>query len=478
MLKPGPETLRFLRVFAKTLAWLLGSTLALFLLLVVVNWSDEALTPEAEALLRPPPNPYKPEENLYLALLGFDAPPGQSPVAAGEARLAVYEDELAAGLENSDYMFPHLVEPRGRTLPFQGKLGVCQPLEDSCYAEVEFHKDEIAAALKANQELYDRYKRLHAMKGYYETGTPSFYMLVAYAPHEVRQLYLADVALRIKADQPFRQKAALADLADDMRTWRRMLGGSGSLLSKMIATANLQGDYALLADVIADPEAEVDGYAAEIEPMLDVSDASGWKIGAIFAYEYRADAYLWEQMRAARGRRAAGGPAGTSRRRWELFLDKIKPPFLKINATQNLHARVMMQLEKVADAAPGDYLAAWRAYRSWLSSNVGVGLNYIYNPSGKSLVAIGAKAYEDYPLRVYDVAAFERLVRLGYEIRKQKIDDKSIPEFMRKHPEWATHPVDGRPFVWDEKKREIAVQTLGKQRKNRRFAIPVWSAAQ
>ena len=475
-MKPGPKARQFLRVFAKTFAWLLGTSLALFLAMVAVNWSDEELTPEAKALLKAPPDPYKPEENLYLALLGLDAPQGASPVAAGRTRVAGYEDELAAGLRNPEYVFPHLMERRSKRMPFQGVLGFCRPLQDSCYADVELHRDEIEASLKANRELFERYSRLRGMKGYYETGTPSFYMLVPYAPPDVRQLVLADIALRMKADSLAKQKAAFADLGDDIRTWRRMLAGSGSLISKMIAVANLQGDYALLADVIADPDAELDRFSAEIGAMLDLSSESEWKIGAIFAYEYRADAYLWDQMRAARRRSAADAPADDSYEWWELYLDRIKPPFLKINATQNLHARVMMQLEKVADAAPGEYFAAWKAYQDWLGRNVQPGLNYVYNPTGKSLVAIGAEAYEDYPLRAYDAAAFKRLVRLGYEIRKRKIDDKAIPSFMQQHPEWATHPVDGKLFLWDGTKREIAVQTLGRQPKDRRFGIRAWSA--
>jgi hypothetical protein len=467
---------RFLRIFLKTFAGLLGTSVALFVLMIAVNWSDEELTPGAKALLTAPPNPYKPEENLYLALLGLDAPQGESPVAAGRTRVAVYEDELAAGLKNPEYVFPHLMERRSKRLPFEGRLGFCRPLQDSCYADVDDHRDEIETSLKANRELFDRYSRLHGMKGYYETGTPSFYMLVPYAPPEIRQLVLADIALRMKADSLVRQKAAFAGLADDVRTWRRMLAGSGSLISKMVAISNLQGDYALLADVIADPDAGLDRFSPEIGAMLDLSNGPEWKIGAIFAYEYRADAYLWEQMRAARKRSAADAPADGDYEWWELALDRIKPPFLKINATQNLHARVMLQLEKVADAAPRDYFAAWKAYQNWLGKNVELGLNYVYNPTGKSLVAIGADAYGDYPLRAWDAAAFQRLVRLGYEIRRQRIGDKAIPSFMQQHPEWATHPVDGRLFVWDEKKREIAVQPLGRQPKDRRFGIPVWSA--
>jgi hypothetical protein len=48
---------------------------------------------------------------------------------------------------------------------------------------------------------------------------------------------------------------------------------------------------------------------------------------------------------------------------------------------------------------------------------------------------------------------------------------------MRQHPQWASHPLDRRPFVWDENKREITVQTLGQQPKDRRFGISVWRAA-
>ena len=80
-------------------------------------------------------------------------------------------------------------------------------------------------------------------------------------------------------------------------------------------------------------------------------------------------------------------------------------------------------------------------------------------------------------MRAYDGLAFQRLVRLGYEIRNQKVEDKAVPSFMQQHPQWASHPVDGRPFVWDETKREIAVQTLGQQPEGRRFSIPVWHAA-
>ncbi len=152
-------------------------------------------------------------------------------------------------------------------------------------------------------------------------------------------------------------------------------------------------------------------------------------------------------------------------------------PFFKINATQNLDAKIKTHLQKLADADPAEFFVARDAYRTWVRSNIEFGLHYVYNPLGKIAMYVAAHTYENYSLRAYDVAAFQRLVRLGYEIRNQKVEDKAVPSFMQRNPQWASHPVDGRPFVWDEKKREIVVQTLGQQPEGRRFSIPVWRAA-
>ena len=97
-----------------------------------------------------------------------------------------------------------------------------------------------------------------------------------------------------------------------------------------------------------------------------------------------------------------------------------------------------------------------------------------YNPLGKILVAISRAAYDNYPPRVWDAAALQRLVRLSYQIRRERIDAAAIPAYLKQHPEWSTHPADGRPFLWDAAKGELRVQTVAQQPQERRFSIPVW----
>ena len=476
--KPGLKIRGIWRVFLIAAKWTIGILFVLGLLFIGINWFDEDLSPEAKALLIAPPNPYEPEENLYLALLGIDAKEGESPIATAQERIAAYEKELPAALKDPPRAvdeFPDSAWRKAEKLEFRGKIDFCQPLTKSCLAGVEAHRGEIERLLKANRELHRRYSRLHELKGYHETATPSFYLMSPYVPLPVRQLYLANIALRVESGDRLLRKATIADLTDDIRTWRRQLTGGGALISKMVAVAYLQGEYALLSDIVADGKLDLEDASLEILSALELSEGD-WKIGSSFPFEYRSNASIWEQIRAAKDKPLGDSPSD-ERGWWGRFSDQITWPFFKINATQNLDAKIKTHLHKLADADPAEFFVARDAYRTWLRNNIEFGAHYVYNPLGKIAMNVAAHTYENYSLRAYDVAAFQRLVRLGYEIRNQKVEDKAVPSFMQRNPQWASHPVDGRPFVWDEKKREIVVQTLGQQPEGRRFGIPVWRAA-
>ena len=67
-------------------------------------------------------------------------------------------------------------------------------------------------------------------------------------------------------------------------------------------------------------------------------------------------------------------------------------------------------------------------------------------------------------------------MRLSYEIRRQRVAPAAIPAFLARHPEWAHHPADGRPFLWDEKTATLRVPTSGPLPAGRVFAVHVWKA--
>jgi hypothetical protein len=475
---PRPKIAKILRVLFRTAKWTIGILAGLIAGFVAVNVFDEDPSPETRALLVAPPNPYTPEQNLYLALLGFEAPHGKSSLEIAQERIARYERGIAAALKDpaSADLYSQITWQERESLTFQGKVDFCQPLNGSCVAEVEHHRPEIERLLKINRELLGRYSNLHQLSGYYETTTPSIYSVIAFVPSPVRQLYLANVALLVKTGVRSQQRAALASLREDIATWRNVLIGNGSLISKMIAVASLQGDYIVLADIIATNKFDPAESSREILAALDVVKEDDWKVGSVFAYEFRLSAYLWDQLRIQSGLRLPESSPEDGQW-WQRFIDQVTTPFLKFNATQNLQAKEAAQLKRMGDAAPEAFFATRDALRKWRAENLDLGLHSIYNPAGKVLIGVASVPYESYVLRARDGEAFLRLVRLGYEIRTRKIRDELIPSFMQQHPDWATHPVDGRPFVWIPERREIAVQTLGDQPEGRRFKISVRGTA-
>jgi hypothetical protein len=135
----------------------------------------------------------------------------------------------------------------------------------------------------------------------------------------------------------------------------------------------------------------------------------------------------------------------------------------------------MNQLAGFAAIDRTTFTAQRARYKKWESENADfMKIRTIYNPIGKILVAIAAPAYEEYPLRPYDAAALQRLVRLSLKIRRQQVAPSAIPAFMKLHPELSTHPADGASFSWNPTTNEIAIQTIAKQASDRRFSVQIW----
>ena len=79
--------------------------------------------------------------------------------------------------------------------------------------------------------------------------------------------------------------------------------------------------------------------------------------------------------------------------------------------------------------------------------------------------------HADYPQRVYDVAAMQRLVCLVYQLRRQSIDRAGIPGFLQRHPEWSAHPIDAKLFQWIATTGELRIPLSGTHPEGQRFSV-------
>jgi hypothetical protein len=475
---------RVLKWSGITVLGLLALALLLFAAALIINAHDEELSPQARALLTPAPNPYRPEDNIYLALVGADAPVGESVITAGLTKISSYEQRVDALMRNPTLVAQEafLLAPENpQRLAFKGDCTFVKPLQESLWQTIPPHREQVEKLLADNRELYQRYLALHELHGYYETARPSWLMPSMPWPVCERKVFLAEYVLRTRFRDLSEQRQAFGELQDDIRLWRRIFTGDGALVSKMLSAAYLQQDYLLLADTIADPRATVPGSAQD-DSGLQLLDLGDWDLGSTYAAEFRVSSFVLRQTdELSRSAWTADGePRGGLRRELARLYNRVGGQFFKLNATENLLARQTERRTSRArdpetffkttyDSPDSPFvprMSAWE-YPRRLS----------YNPLGKVLVAISDPAYEQYPPRVWDVAALQRVVRLGYEIRRQRIAASAIPAFLEQHPEWSTHPADGRPFLWDARTGELRVRTVAKQSPARRFSVPVWRAS-
>jgi hypothetical protein len=228
------------------------------------------------------------------------------------------------------------------------------------------------------------------------------------------------------------------------------------------------------------PTGEGDG-----DTVVAVAGLKGWNLGSALAAEFRVTSSVLKQAQAL-GSGTWTPDDGTQRgvSGWLRGVNnRLGARFFKVKATENLIAAYTAR--RILDAADPAAFYKTRSERRFAGPGMPEGCctfawwawTLRYNPVGKIIVAIEEPAYDVYPPRAWDAAALERLVRLGYEIRRQRVDGAAIPAFLRMHPEWSTHPADGRPFLWDAKTSELRVQTVAKQQPGRRFSIRVWQPA-
>jgi hypothetical protein len=422
----GKSMRQWLRILRRIVVWGTLAVLGLFLATLAINAFDESLSTEAKALLQAPPNHYMPEDNIYVALAGFDAP---------------------------------------APLQFKGAATTCPQQSASFFECVREHRSDYAALLNDNRELYQRYLALHRLSGYYETAQPAMVTPFHYPPTGVRNLFLAQVAVRAQSSDASQRQEGLDDLARDLKLWRRMLTGNGTLVAAMLSISSLQADYRLLSDLIADLHISIPAQS-EIFPLN--SNLKEWNIGPVFAGEFRAKSLMYEQIRVF----PSGWNLTESDHRWirgpMRLCRRVEAQYFKLNATENLDAKLMNAMAAYAAAAPLGARNPSEDFAGLLS------IRTLYNPIGRILLRIAAPAYGGYVPRAYDGAALERLVRLSWEIRRQQIEPSAIRDFMRQHPEWSTHPLGGTAFVWKPDLNEIAMQPVGEWQPDRRFSVRIW----
>jgi hypothetical protein len=468
-----PVTLKFqltkvARITAKIVLGLVAFVLLFALACFILNSFDAPLSDQAKALLAAPPNPYPSDGNIYLAMAGFEGPGDRSIIDMGQERIDAYNKALDSVGLNPDTVFSLDNHWGASKLKIRGKLELGSPRSTSIWASTKSHRQEIAAILADNQQLYQRYLFLHHLPGYYETARPSYMAPLVFLTPQIRTVFLSDVANRMQTGTPTQQREALADLQRDLQMWRTVLKGDGALISKMLSVAFLHGDMILLADLITDPSFDSSLLEEPLDSMLLRVDPNDYRIGNAFAAEFRGTTAFYKTITAAN--ELSGSMASSS---WlNRVSNAFQAHFFKLNATENMGAALAAQSIALGNSEPSQFYLNREGYREWLKLNEPhLSPAYLYNPMGKVFAALAVSQNDGYILRAFDVAAYQRLVYLVFQLKRQHIATGNVATFMAAHPDWSIQPVDGKPFQWNPETGELAVNTLGEHPKDQRFSV-------
>lgn len=453
------------RVAAKIGGAIVGLILALLLVWVGINLFDQPLSATARAILATPPDPYPAADNVYVALVGFDAPAGQSIITVGQERIDEHNRALARSLEARNTGWVIELPPRARKLEFKGQADTGSLRISSVCGSAKDDRAQVFDLIDANRELYQRYLSLHGMHGYFVSAGPADSAAGFLAATSLHSLFLASTANSIQAGTPAQQQAALGDLGQDMHLWETVLDGTGGMLAKVVAVQALHADLLLAGEIVTDPACDLTFLRGQGDSLLAPFSLQNWKIGNAYEVEMR-----WEvPAMAAMSRGASDGPWLQRAGNW------FGMRFFKLHATENLDAQRTQRLRALAEGDPATYLARREKYDTWIRDNVSSA--GFYNPVGKILVALST-ANERFPAQVYDVAAFQRLVYLAYQVRVHRVPLADVAKFMAQHPQWSTHPIGGMPFRWDPASGRLAVSPAGHEPPGEIFALTLheWPA--
>jgi hypothetical protein len=404
---------------------------------------DEELTPAARAVLSAQAPNIPEEQNAYFFLLGLDAPPGSDPFAAGRAKLDEHRTRLAAPRGGRK---EQPVQNSAFSAPKEFSRDFCDGTKNDCLRVYQRAEREILKAVADNPVLVQRCESLYAYPSFADPSTPVLddLLLPAYSvAASCVRLSHALAAIDIKNG---RTAQALSRLARDNAFWRMLLAQANTLITKMVAVAMVRLHNRLFADVLSSDTAGLTEKAAPFADPTRPITAAELDLTPVWLWEAGANARLFSELDSVNALAQREEWNGAVAEAWTMF------PGYRRNATINMIVHRFEQISTFCRNKPRLIVQNRDAFESEMGRPA-MG-NALYNPIGK-LLALGAPEVTDYPLRIHDLDALVRLVRLKQDILTRGVQDSNVQAFLDQSSPALFDPYTERPMNWDAARRVL-----------------------
>ena len=422
----------------KKILWTVAAIPMLILLFigaVIANnvFFDETLNAKAAATGEPGASSVPEAQNGYLALIAMGAADGADGPAYARAWLA---ETRAAARENRA---EKAVEVKRATRP-----DLCDAAQVSCLAAVQDKAEGINAQLDAYKEDLQRYEQLIASRAYEEVLDYPARLESRFPPYaqvgRAQRAYLVRAALAVQAGNI---EDALSAVERDMAFQRVMLGGTRTLIGKMVAAANYSRDLAFVADLLQTRKADLKPFAPRLTEMLKPIAPAALRLDAAFESEF------------GMMKQALKNPAAASSVVQGSVYEMIGTRFFyKPNATINKFYGSYMQIAELSRKPPA--VLARDGQKPHPASEEMKFRDYIDNPIGNVLLRIATPSFGSYALRLHDLDAYNRLLGLGVEIIAADVDAEGVADFVAKSDARFHDPYSGKPMAWDAGSKQLS----------------------
>jgi len=418
---------------------------------LVINSVDENLDHRVVSI-KAWPQPIPDEQNGYFAMVGMNVSAGASPYAAGREWIAAVNEQNHKQALRKEYP----KSPDGlKYVAFDDHAGIgqnkifCAPGKESCWTKLAQSHGEVTAWLSANKELLVRYKALNTYPRWQdairyqsdETPRISAYTSLYFG----QSLLQASAMLAIEKGQVVQ---GIRMIEDDVQFFRNLLAGENRIDGKLVGSALLMNDLAWLLETSQTHPTELKPYWSQlaklVEPLsprqLTMSDA--FRFEAQF-YSLLDNIYLRKSIQ-----------------------DDEFPPILKrwvrLHEKDNAYANLVVnrwgKIISLSDVTNASLTVPLRTedFDNILNEKTGMWADWYYNQIGSywsdNLQNI---SYHNHVNRLFDLNALNTLVRLRITMLEQGVKAVDVPVFLSRSDPSQFNPETGKPFEWDEQRKQI-----------------------
>lgn len=440
----------------KLVSWLIGVPLGViliaFLVIVIVNWRDQAPSAAAQRFAQLYQNrPAVPDaENAYLYVMGFSSDPDKDPRIWGPKRIAWYKMQQTTHLYTDD---PLEETPAQRPAELKALLEICKNVTPACLAALKQGNRTISNWLKTEPVRLTRYQTLLAYTQSLDTlpfdvSTP----LPRYSSIMDGQRMLLLTAWQ--AAQQGQSKVVQTLLQADLTFWRQQFASSEILITKMVAVSAINRHFYWGNLILQQLPATAIGVAIPAtwrQPLTPTERDMQRVLVGEWQFQSRAAHALKTDRTTEANWMSLENPPWTE----SLVFSRLGMLAFQPQATSNQAAADLSPLIPLSKVPYPQLPAALRKTQAFEGRNLNRHYTKlpIYNLSGEILYALSRGAYAPYISRVTDLEGARQAALLTVQLHSATLKPDAVPDYVRQSP--LRNPYTQQPFVWDKHARTL-----------------------